>query len=74
MAEKRSIPHIFTEEEISSAVRQPSALSEWLKERRRNEIRGMSPAERAEDFQAHQRILARFLEAGRQHRARLVKK
>ena len=70
----RSGPHVFTEDEIASAVRQPSALSEWLRERRREEIRRMSPTERAEEFQAHQRMLARFLQAGQQYRAQQVKK
>jgi hypothetical protein len=70
----RSVPHVFTEEEIASAVRQPSGVSEWLRERRREEIRRMSPEERAEEFQAHQRVLARFLEAGQWYRAQQVKK
>ena len=34
----------------------------------------MSRAERAEDFRAHQRMLARFLEAGKQFRAQRAKK
>ena len=34
----------------------------------------MSPEERAEEFQAHQRVLARFLEAGQWYRAQQVKK
>ncbi len=37
-------------------------------------IRRVSSVERAEDFRAHQRMLARFLEAGKQFRAQRTKK
>ena len=68
-SERRSAPRLFTAEEIASAARRPSAVSDWLKERRREATRSMSPAERAADFHAHQRLLAKFLEAGNQYRA-----
>jgi hypothetical protein len=55
-------------------VRQPSAVDDWFYERRREEIRRVSSVERAEDFRAHQRMLARFLEAGKQFRAQRTKK
>ena len=71
--ERNSAPRLFTAEEIACAARRPSAVSDWLKERRREEIRSMSPAERAADFHAHQRVLARFLEAGNQYRTRQAK-
>ena len=67
-SQRKSAPRLFTAEEIASAVRRPSAVSDWLRERRREETRSMSPAERAADFHAHQRMLARFLEAGDQYR------
>lgn len=67
--ERKLAPRLFTEEEIASAVRRPSAVSDWLTERRQETSRSMSPAERAADFYAHQRMLARFLEAGDQYRA-----
>ena len=54
-------------------MRRPSAVSDWLKERRREVTRSMTPAERAADFHAHQRVLARFLEAGNQYRVRQTK-
>ena len=73
-SDRNSTPRLFTPEEIGSAVRQPSAVSDWLHERRREETRRMSPAERAEEFRAHQRMLARFLEAGTQFRAQRAKK
>lgn len=72
-SERKSAPRLFTAQEIASAVRRPSAVSDGLKERRREVTRSMTPAERAADFHAHQRVLARFLEAGNQYRARQTK-
>lgn len=68
-SERNSARRLFTAEEIGSAARRPGAVSDWLKERRREETRRLGPAERAADFHAHQRVLARFVEAGDRYRA-----
>lgn len=59
-AENTSLPRlrIFTEEQISTAKRQPSAISAMLEERRREAIRRMSPAERAQMFRTHNELMA----------------
>jgi hypothetical protein len=59
-AENTSLPRlrIFTEEQISTAKRQPSAISAMLEEKRREAIRRMSPAERAQMFRTHNELMA----------------
>ena len=64
-AEHTSRPRlrIFTEQQIASAKRQPSVM-EMLKEKHREAIRRMTPADRAAAFKNHNELMALAFAAG----------
>lgn len=59
---------IFTEQQIATAKRQPSAILEIRKAARREAIRRMTPAERAVAFKNHNELMALAFAAGERQR------